>query len=143
MFIGMPTCTFKCELEAGCKMCQNKELAQTQSIEIDDEVLLQRYLNNHITSAVVFGGLEPLDSPDMVLRFVSLLRQHTNDDVVIFTGYTEEEVYHNFADLVDQLSQYKNIIVKFGRFVPNQDKHFDETLGVFLYGENQYAKIIS
>jgi len=33
-----------------------------------------------------------------------------------------------------------NIIVKFGRYRPNQEKHYDKILGVFLASDNQYAK---
>ena len=32
------------------------------------------------------------------------------------------------------------IIVKFGRFRPNQEPHYDEVLGVNLISDNQYAK---
>jgi hypothetical protein len=34
------------------------------------------------------------------------------------------------------------VIVKFGRFIPNQKSHYDEILGVNLVSPNQYAKII-
>jgi hypothetical protein len=33
-----------------------------------------------------------------------------------------------------------NIIVKFGRYRPNQEPHFDKVLGVELASDNQYAK---
>ena len=36
-----------------------------------------------------------------------------------------------------------NIIIKFGRFVPMQQPHFDPILGVNLASDNQYAKQIS
>ena len=36
--------------------------------------------------------------------------------------------------------QYDNIVVKFGRFRPNQDPHYDNVLGVKLASNNQYAK---
>ena len=38
---------------------------------------------------------------------------------------------------------YSNIIIKFGRFIPNREPHFDEVLGVNLASNNQYAKRIS
>ena len=63
-------------------------------------------------------------------------RYYTPDDIVIYTGYTEEEI----KDKVKWLSLYENIIIKFGRFVPNAEKHFDEVLGVELASPNQYAK---
>ena len=36
-----------------------------------------------------------------------------------------------------------NIIIKYGRFIPHQEKHFDEILGVYLASDNQYGKRIS
>ena len=38
------------------------------------------------------------------------------------------------------LKKYKNIIVKFGRFIPNQEKQYDEVLGVYLASNNQYGE---
>ena len=35
---------------------------------------------------------------------------------------------------------YGNIIVKYGRYVPNQKPHYDELLGILLASDNQYAK---
>ena len=35
------------------------------------------------------------------------------------------------------------IIIKYGRFIPNQQKHYDEILGVYLASDNQYAEKIS
>ncbi len=66
-----------------------------------------------------------------------------NDDIVIYTGYTEEEVVTNFKNYFLLLQKYPNIIIKFGRFIPDQKAHFDEVLGVNLRSNNQYAKKIS
>jgi hypothetical protein len=38
---------------------------------------------------------------------------------------------------------FKNIIIKFGRFVPNKPHHIDEVLGIELASDNQYAKRIN
>jgi len=46
-------------------------------------------------------------------------------------------------DKLTLLSQYKNVIIKFGRFIPNQEPHYDEILGVNLASNNQYARRIS
>ena len=72
---------------------------------------------------------------------IYLLRNkyHCNDDFVIYTGYKEEEV----EDKVKQLSQYPNVIMKFGRFVPNQESRYDEVMGINLASPNQYGKKIS
>ena len=44
-----------------------------------------------------------------------------------------------FAAPWQSLQRY-GIIVKFGRFRPNQEKHFDEVLGIYLASNNQYGK---
>lgn len=139
MFIGFPTCTWKCEKECGKKMCQNSSLAHSPDIEITHEEIVNRYLNNPISKAIVFGGLEPMDSWEDVARLVNEFRKHTDDDIVIYTGYYEMEIVHD----IEYLRQnYDNIIVKFGRFIPDRESHFDDVLGIKLASDNQYGERI-
>ena len=139
MFIGFPSCSWKCEKDCGMRVCQNSTLAEAKSIEIEADKLVNRYLNNSITKAVVCGGLEPFDSWHDLKTLVSLLRTQTLDDIVIYTGYKEEEIKNK----IQYLRAYRNVIIKFGRFIPNQQKHYDEILGVHLASGNQYARRIS
>lgn len=141
MFIITPTCNFKCDKENGCLMCQNSCLVREPTHHIHTQLLVNRYLDNPITKAVVFGGLEPFDTVGDLLDFVYELRAKCNDDVVIYTGYTEDELKSNPS--YKKLCEYSNIIVKFGRFRPNQTPHYDEVLGVNLASDNQYAKKVS
>ena len=62
MFIGFSKCTWKCEKECGMQVCQNSTLAEAPNINVDTVDLVNRYLNNPITNAVVCGGLEPFDT---------------------------------------------------------------------------------
>lgn len=139
MFIGFPKCSWKCEKECGMRVCQNSTLAEAVGVEISADKLIDRYLNNLITKAVVCGGLEPLDTWEDLKEFIIKLRLKTKDDIVIYTGYKEEEI--DYA--INWLTQFPNIVVKFGRFVPNQQLHYDEILGVNLASGNQYARRIS
>ena len=139
MFIIFPTCNFKCEKECGVRCCQNSGLALQKDIEVDISNIVERYMSNPITSAIVCGGMEPMDSWDSLLSLIALLRYRTADPIIIYTGYTEEEV----KDKIEILKSYNNIIMKFGRFVPNQQSHYDEVLGVSLASDNQYGKVIS
>jgi organic radical activating enzyme len=140
MFIGFPTCTWKCEKD--CKMkglCQNGSLANSPTFEISKEDIVKRYIDNPISKAVVFGGLEPFDSWEDLANLVAEFRRHTSDDIVIYTGYYEMEIVHD----IEYLRQnYDNIIVKFGRFIPNKEKVYDEILGVNLASDNQYGERI-
>ena len=146
MFLIFPNCSFKCEKECGLKICQNSSLATMQNIDITPETVCERYLNNPLTNAVVCGGLEPFDSRFDLLSFVNCLRIKYSclDDIVIYTGYTEEELNnHDFIEqnfIYENLKSYKNIIIKYGRFIPNQESHYDEVLGVNLASPNQYAR---
>ena len=150
LFIAFPRCSFKCDKEAGCAVCQNSALASASSKYISVDAIIRLYEDNPLTKAMVLGGLEPFDSADDLFQLVSLFRGRTDDDVVIYTGYTEEELkskYYstyksNKISFFDMLKQYKNIIVKFGRFIPKQEKHFDTVLGVELASPNQYAKVL-
>lgn len=140
MFVGFPTCTFKCEHDCGMSgMCQNTELYKAKSIEYPVEKIVERYMNNPLSRAMVCGGLEPFDHFTDLIYLVSEFRKRTTDPIVIYTGYYKEEISHKIQSLIDFNS---NIIVKFGRFVPNQNKRFDELLGVELASDNQYAERI-
>lgn len=142
MFIASPTCTFKCEKESGVSCCQNGSLAkQTELLNLDADAVIRRYLRNPITRAVCFGGLEPFDRVFDLLEFVSHMRiiYECEDPVVIYTGYYKEEIQKS----IDRLRKYKNIIIKFGRYIPNQEPHYDDVLGVMLASDNQYAEVIS
>lgn len=141
MVIMSSTCSFKCDKESGMQVCQNGALATAPNINMGTHSLIYRYLNNKITKAIVFAGLEPLDQFEEVVGFIAALRNEykCGDDIVIYTGYNIDEV----AQKVLKLREFPNIIVKFGRFVPDKPKHHDSTLGVDLASPNQYAEAIS
>jgi hypothetical protein len=140
MTIEMPYCSFKCDKECGMQVCQNSALATADNVEIGINNLVERYINNDMSKAVCFQGLEPMDSYDDLIMFISTLRKYTDDDVVIYTGYEYDEIKED----VDWIAErYKNVIVKFGRFIPNQDSHHDPILGVRLASPNQHAEKIS
>lgn len=134
MTIGFPSCTFKCG-----KWCQNYSLASSKRVTVDDARLVQRYMGNPITHAIVCAGLDPFDSYDMLVRLIASFRKVTRDDIVVYTGYDECEVVR----LVDGLRAFDNIVVKFGRYVPDDVPVFDDVLGVELASSNQYAVRIS
>lgn len=139
MFIGFPNCSFKCEKECGEQVCQNGVLAQAQNIDISINDICKRYVNNDITKSIVCGGLEPFDSFEDLYKLVGILRLYTFDDIIIYSGYNKNEI----IDKVNKLSEFCNIIIKFGRFKPNQEKHYDKVLGVYLASDNQYAERMS
>lgn len=136
MFLIFPKCTFKCDKECGQPVCQNSALAHEKEIEVEAIAIIQKYLNNPLTHAVVCGGLEPFDSLIELNYFMALFRSYSSDPIVIYTGYTEKEL----ADVIPTLERIGNVIVKFGRFIPNSPHIYDAVLGVELASDNQYAK---
>ena len=141
MFIASPTCTFKCEKESGVRCCQNSDLAKQKAIDVDPDTILMRYMRNPITKAICFGGLEPFDSFYDIMCVLSRLRitYECDDPIIVYTGYNKTEILKK----LDRLKDYKNVIVKFGRYIPNQEPHYDDVLGVMLASPNQYAEVIS
>ena len=139
MVIEFPYCSFKCDKECGKQVCQNGALANSPNINVERMDLVDRYLKNDITQSIVMQGLEALDSWNDLITLIFLFRCYTNDDIVIYTGYNESEV----SEQIERLRYFKNIIIKFGRYIPNQQAHYDDTLGVNLASNNQYAIKIS
>ena len=140
MYVAFPYCSFKCDRENGCQLCQNSSLTKQPNIEITADQIVEMYMKNQpLCKALVMCGLEPLDSFGDVLELVDAFREKLSDPIIIYTGYTEEEA----AAYVQGLQNFTNIIVKFGRFRPDQPHHVDELLGVELVNPEQYAKRIS
>jgi len=137
MFIASAVCDWKCCTEAGhsADLCQNSPLAQSPIRDISDETLVKMYLSNPITKAIVVGGLEPMLQFDELRHLLSALRaRDTKSPFVIYTGYYPEEIEDKLVALRGQ-----NVIVKFGRYIPNRPTRYDDLLGVTLISDNQFA----
>ena len=139
MFIGFSKCDFKCDKECGKNVCQNSALAAAPSYNIWSTDIVERYLKNPITEAVVISGLEPFDKWQEIQEFIVNFRYYSPDDVVIYTGYYPEEI----KEQLKWLSLYDPIIVKFGRYIPDDELHLDNILGVTLASKNQFATKIN
>lgn len=137
MLIATCFCDGKCWRERGLDHsdCHNDALLAEPIIEEDDDALIERYLNNPLSQAIIFGGLEPMFQFDEILTFIKKFREKCDDDVLIYTGYTQGEI----AVEIEALRQFPNIIVKFGRYIPDSKPHYDEVLGIELVSENQFA----
>ena len=139
MVLEFPKCNFKCDFECGQQVCQNSTLATAPNIEVNIEDIIQRYMNNPMTEAICFQGLEPFDTFSDLWTFIRMFREISDDDIIIYTGYNKCEI----RDKIKILKEYPNIIIKYGRYVPNQKPHYDDLLGVYLASYNQYTEKIS
>ena len=140
--VCFPNCTWKCCTEAGIptSVCQNQEMCELKDIDITPEDVYNLYKESLFAESICCSGLEPMLQFDDVLSLLKYFREHDcNADFVVYTGYYRNEI----EDKVQELAKYKNVIVKFGRYVPNQARHYDEVLGVWLASDNQYAERIS
>jgi len=139
MTLMFPICKgFKC----GADLCQNSSLAATPLQTVHVNGLLRLYKENPITEAIVLQGLEPLDSLVDVYTVAANLKDfNIQDDFIIYTGYNRSEIsvqtINNLASMIPG-----HFIIKWGRFIPHQESHFDPILGVKLASDNQYAEII-
>lgn len=141
MFIGACYCTWKCCYEANISpsICQNHAIAQEPIIDLSNSQLYNKYINNPITQSIVIGGLEPMLQFDEIYDLIKYFRDKScNDIFVIYTGYYPNEI----EEKLNKLRELNNIIVKFGRFIPNRPHRYDEVLGVELASDNQYAEVI-
>lgn len=139
--LEFPKCNFKCDKLNGCQVCQNSDLAHEPDIDVSLEKIWELYEMNPLTKGFCCQGLEPFDSPDDMFSIIKYIRKdkNCNDDIVIYTGYTAEEGVLIKSALVN----IPNIIIKWGRFIMNQEPHYDKILGVKLASENQYGEKIS
>lgn len=141
MFISLGTCDWKCCKEANIPIdiCQNCSLAKTEDIDVPIDEIFCRYTNNCITHGVVIGGLEPLSVANDLYQMINYFRLHGCQDVfVIYTGYYENEI----QDFIRKVQPLRNIVFKFGRFIPGHKPHHDDVLGVDLASDNQYGKVV-
>lgn len=142
MYIGTAFCDGKCCKEAGIPLsvCINDEWRDAATVAMADEAIIERYLSNDITKAICFAGLEPFEQFEQMFNLISKLRNeyHCNDTVVIYTGYYKDEIEKQ----IEALRCFKNIIIKFGRYIPGNPGRYDEVLGVHLASDNQYAEQI-
>lgn len=142
LFLITSVCDWKCckEQNLDISICQNQPLCNQSAKDYAPESIYNAYISNDISKAIVVGGLEPILQFEELYELISYFRDNEcNDFFIIYTGYYPEEI----KDKVKQLQKYPNIIIKFGRFIPNQESHYDEVLGINLVSSNQYARRIS
>ena len=133
------SCTFKCNKECGQSICQNQQICGEAIHTLSINSIIEQFNSQSIATSICFQGLEPLDNLKQLLWFVYKFRKTNNNTIIIWTGYSEEEC-EDLVYLIQKKMRWKNIIIKYGRFRPNQNKHYDELLGVYLASDNQYAK---
>lgn len=140
LFLGCCYCDWKCCRENNLpeSNCWNNELYKLRIRDVPNWKLFNLY-NQYDNKAIVIGGFEPFLQFDEIKSLIVYFRNNgCNDEFVIYTGYYAKEI----ADKIEELKQYGNIIIKFGRFIPNSKGHYEPLLGIKLSSPNQYAEKI-
>lgn len=132
MIVAFPKCSFKC----GKNYCQNSSLHTCKDISISTVDIVDRYMRNPITKAIVCAGLEPFDSWNDLKDLITVFRSKSNDDIVIYSGYNIEEINPEYLDF---LKNHSPIILKIGRYIPSLPSVYDNNLGITLASNNQYS----
>ena len=141
LYISLGSCDWKCCYESNIpvSVCQNSNLAQSKDIDVSIDEIFNRYISNPISEAIVIVGLEPFKQFDDVYYLIKFFRDNNcSDTFIIYTGYYEYEIFEQ----IKKLESLKNIILKVGRYIPNQQPHYDEILGIKLASDNQKGVII-
>ena len=139
--LEFPYCDFKCDKTNKCQVCQNSALATEPDINISLQEIWGLYKQNPLTKGFCCQGLEPFDSEQELYELIDFIRagMQCNDPIIIYTGYGKSEI----SLQLDVLKNYKNIIIKYGRYLIGYEPHYDNILGVKLASNNQYAEKIS
>ena len=147
LFIGFSKCSGKCDIENRQNLCHGTICNYYPNVDMSYEEIYDMYKKSMFNKSVVCGGLEPFDDFKELYNLIKYFRDNNeNCNFVIYTGYTEEEItsgkseYYKFASEWIKIFEFNNIVIKYGRFVPFQNKHLDKVLGVSLASDNQYAK---
>lgn len=141
MFIATCFCDWKCcrEQNLDISVCQNSDISKQANCNIPNKDIYNRYISNPITKAVVIGGLEPMMQFEEIYDLIKCFRDNNCKDMfVIYTGYNENEILNQ----IDRLKKFENIILKIGRYRPNNKSHYDDILGINLVSDNQKGVII-
>lgn len=139
--LEFPFCDFKCDKLNGCQVCQNSALVIEPNINISLQEIWSLYKQNPLTKGFCCQGLEPFDSEQELYEFIDFIRadMQCNDTIIIYTGYGRSEI----SLQLKVLKNYKNIIIKYGRYLIGYEPHYDDILGIKLASNNQYAEKIT
>lgn len=141
LLIATVNCDWKCLKESNLSLdvCQNSHTNKMKTKTIEVSKLVCMFEENLMSDCVIFAGLEPMLQIEEIVKFIEVFRVSNDSDVIIYTGYYKKEI----EDTVNRLKKYDNIIIKFGRFIPNVDSVYDNVLKIKLVSGNQYAEKIS
>lgn len=105
-----------------CPGCMTPELQDTaagKEISAEELVRAAKAISGPIDGVTVSGG-EPFDQPDELHQLVSLLRQELTDDILVYTGYTLQQLRARGCTDTDAVLDAIAVLID-GAYVEDQD----------------------
>ena len=81
-----------------------------------------------------------MDDTESLSSFLSfIIAKRLDIMIVVYTGYTIEELQDDIykSEILYLLEAHENSILKYGRYIPNDEGYFNEDLGIHLASKNQ------
>ena len=101
-----------------CKECISPEYQEHEGgTEIGVDELFSLFGNIKPDGLVVSGG-EPFEQPEALLDLVDKYRKNYNDDILIYTGYTLEELKEADNQLFIEIIEKTAVIID-GKYLPS------------------------
>lgn len=98
----------------GCKKecvgCISPELRSFSAGHVlTAEQILDKLPRDAIIDGLTISGGEPFEQVEGILELIKMFRSRYTEDILIFTGYTMEELYHGKSDKIKEI--FENIAV--------------------------------
>lgn len=133
-FIGARLSSIGCSIN--CNKCQNQWMKELPTKQLGVHSLVKVVEANPYNQGIILGGLEWTDQPEELVAILEAFSA-TTLQVMLYTGYTEEECYQ----IRPEIFSY-NIWVKFGQYIHTAEDSNNVQNGVKLASKNQFIKYL-
>lgn len=109
----------------GCsKQCENCISPEFQKLEDGTSCTAEEIIHvldgrQNIDGLTISGG-EPFDQPEALLELVMAYKEKFNDDILIFTGYTLDELHEKNSSVIEEILHHIAVLID-GRYVEDKN----------------------
>lgn len=104
-----------------CAGCISPELRTFSAGSIlAPEQILERIPPDAEPDGLTISGGEPFEQADGILELVELFQSRYTEDILIFTGYTIEELYRKKSDRIEKILNRTAVLVD-GRYIEGRN----------------------
>lgn len=95
-----------------CKDCISPEFQPMERVNICTiEDILNFVPETERIDGLTISGGEPFEQSEGLLELVKMFSQRYTDDILIFTGYTLEELYQKESPIIEEILQYIAVLI--------------------------------